>query len=132
MVATTGKFVAYEPDRSVKAAASPGREAERRERLHGLELRARLDRVAAWTGVPPTDVEALSAPSPLSFEAADRMVENAIGVLGVPLGVALNVRVNGRDRVVPMAVEEPSVIAAASLGADLVREASRRRPTRHT
>src|SRR4051794_35419634 len=53
---------------------------------------------------------------------ADQVVENVIGVYALPLGVGLNFRVNGRDVLVPMAVEEPSVIAAASNAARLVRE----------
>jgi hydroxymethylglutaryl-CoA reductase len=53
---------------------------------------------------------------------ADRVVENAVGVYALPLGVGLNFVVNGRDVLVPMAVEEPSVIAAASNAARLVRE----------
>lgn len=58
----------------------------------------------------------------LDRATADRMVENAIGVYSLPLGVGLNFRVNGRDYAVPMAVEEPSVIAAASNAARMVRE----------
>ena len=50
------------------------------------------------------------------------MVENAVGVYALPLGVGLNFVVNGRDVLVPMAVEEPSVIAAASNAARMVRE----------
>jgi hydroxymethylglutaryl-CoA reductase len=57
----------------------------------------------------------------LDVERADRMVENAIGVLGLPLGVCANLRVDGRDYIVPMAIEEPSVIAAASAAAKLLR-----------
>ena len=53
---------------------------------------------------------------------ADRVVENVVGVYALPLGVALNFVVNGRDVLVPMAVEEPSVIAAASNAARMVRE----------
>src|ERR1700690_4353894 len=53
---------------------------------------------------------------------ADRMVENAVGIYALPLGIGLNFRVNGRDVLVPMAVEEPSVIAAASNAARMVRE----------
>src|SRR5205814_6075972 len=53
---------------------------------------------------------------------ADRMVENAVGIYALPLGVGLNFVVNGRDVLVPMAVEEPSVIAAASNAARMVRE----------
>jgi hydroxymethylglutaryl-CoA reductase len=54
--------------------------------------------------------------------SADRIVENAVGVYALPLGVGLNFRINGRDVLVPMAVEEPSVIAAASNAARMVRE----------
>jgi hydroxymethylglutaryl-CoA reductase len=53
---------------------------------------------------------------------ADRVVENAVGVYALPLGIGLNFVVNGRDILVPMAVEEPSVIAAASNAARMVRE----------
>jgi hydroxymethylglutaryl-CoA reductase len=53
---------------------------------------------------------------------ADRVVENAVGVYALPLGVGLNFQINGRDYLVPMAVEEPSVIAAASNAARMVRE----------
>jgi hydroxymethylglutaryl-CoA reductase len=58
----------------------------------------------------------------LDVETADRVVENAVGVYALPLGVGLNFLVNGRDVLVPMAVEEPSVIAAASNAARMVRE----------
>ncbi|MDX2019324.1 MAG: hydroxymethylglutaryl-CoA reductase, degradative [Deltaproteobacteria bacterium] len=57
----------------------------------------------------------------LDRSTADRMVENAIGVYGLPLGLGLNFRINGQDFAVPMAVEEPSVIAAASNAARMVR-----------
>ena len=53
---------------------------------------------------------------------ADRVIENAVGVYALPLGIGLNFVVNGRDVLVPMAVEEPSVIAAASNAARMVRE----------
>jgi hydroxymethylglutaryl-CoA reductase len=57
----------------------------------------------------------------LSDALADRMVENAVGVLGIPLGIATNFIVNGREVLVPMAIEEPSVIAAASNAARMAR-----------
>jgi hydroxymethylglutaryl-CoA reductase len=57
----------------------------------------------------------------LDVMTADRIVENAIGVYALPLGIGLNFRVNGNDVLVPMAVEEPSVIAAASNAAKMVR-----------
>ncbi|HVZ86470.1 MAG TPA: hydroxymethylglutaryl-CoA reductase, degradative [Polyangia bacterium] len=58
----------------------------------------------------------------IDTETADRIVENAVGVYALPLGIGLNFQVNGRDVLVPMAVEEPSVIAAASNAARMVRE----------
>jgi len=58
----------------------------------------------------------------LSWETADKMIENVIGTFSLPVGIALNFQVNGRDVVVPMAVEEPSVVAGASFMAKLVRD----------
>jgi len=63
----------------------------------------------------------LQKPGALGFDVANRMVENLVGVMPVPLGVAMNFLINGRDVVVPMAIEEPSVIAAASNAAKMSR-----------
>src|SRR5512136_2663247 len=57
----------------------------------------------------------------LSADAADHMVENSIGTYALPVGIGLNFRVNGRDVLVPMAIEEPSVVAGASFMAKLAR-----------
>ena len=57
----------------------------------------------------------------ISFDKADKMIENAIGTFSLPLGVATNFKINGKDYVVPMVIEEPSVIAAASKGAKIAR-----------
>jgi len=57
----------------------------------------------------------------ISFDQADKMIENAIGTFSLPLGVAPNFKINGKDYVVPMVIEEPSVIAAASKGAKIAR-----------
>ena len=57
----------------------------------------------------------------ISFDKADKMIENAIGTFSLPLGVATNFQINGKDYVVPMVIEEPSVIAAASKGAKVAR-----------
>jgi len=59
----------------------------------------------------------------LSLELANRLIENVVGVHGLPLGIAANFQVNGRDYLIPMAIEEPSVVAAASHAAKLVRDA---------
>jgi hydroxymethylglutaryl-CoA reductase len=59
----------------------------------------------------------------LDVATADKLVENVLGTYALPFGLALNVQVNGKDRIVPMVVEEPSVIAAASNAARMVRHA---------
>lgn len=82
----------------------------------------RLGAISDVAGLGAGDTEALrDASGGLAFEQADNMVENAIGTLATPLGVATNFVVNGRDVLVPMAIEEPSVIAAASKGAKAAR-----------
>ena len=57
----------------------------------------------------------------ISFNQADKMVENSIGTFSLPLGVATNFKINGKDYLIPMVIEEPSVIAAASKGAKIAR-----------
>lgn len=93
------------------------------EGFYKLPRRERLVTLARMAGLEENDVAELLNPTPLPFEAAEHMIENAIGVLGLPLGVGLNFLINGRERLVPMAIEEPSVVAAASFAARLVREA---------
>jgi hydroxymethylglutaryl-CoA reductase len=58
----------------------------------------------------------------LTVARADKMIENVIGVMGLPLGLGLNFLVNGKNHVVPLVVEEPSIVAALSSAAKLVRE----------
>ena len=91
-------------------------------RLSGFyekSLVERIDIVSEWAGLNETDRSTLAAGLPL--EQAERMVENVIGVFGLPLGVGVNFLVNGRDYLIPMAVEEPSVVAAVSNAARLAR-----------
>jgi hydroxymethylglutaryl-CoA reductase len=88
--------------------------------------RCRAERARTIGEVAGLDVEAcrhLAAGGGLDPDVADTMSENVIGTFGLPLGVALNFVVNGRDVLVPMAVEEPSVVAAASNAARIVRGA---------
>ncbi len=73
--------------------------------------------------INPDDADYLRPAGQIGFETADHMIENAIGVLELPLGLGLNFLVDDLDYVVPMAVEEPSVVAAVSHVAKLVREA---------
>jgi hydroxymethylglutaryl-CoA reductase len=88
--------------------------AERRQRI--------LDQVRLPSGLHATLVGALDSGG-LTPESADKIVENVLGVYSLPFGVALNFQVNGRDVIVPMVVEEPSVIAAASNAARMIRAA---------
>ncbi len=68
-----------------------------------------------------TQIDRPDGLSPLTVERANQMIENVIGVYGLPLGIATNFQVNGRDILVPMVIEEPSVVAGASLAAKLAR-----------
>ncbi|HEX4517216.1 MAG TPA: hydroxymethylglutaryl-CoA reductase, degradative [Polyangiaceae bacterium] len=78
--------------------------------------------VGDTTGTGPDEVASALEHGGLDAETADKFVENVIGTYSLPYGVALNVRVNNHDYVVPMVVEEPSVVAAASNAAKMVRE----------
>ncbi|MGN7292820.1 hydroxymethylglutaryl-CoA reductase, degradative [Rhizobium sp. SAFR-030] len=91
------------------------------ENMRNLSPAERLDQVAAATMMDDGARAVLSAPDALSVERANGMIENVIGTFQLPLGVATNFMVNGRDYLVPMAVEEPSVVAAASYMARIVR-----------
>lgn len=82
---------------------------------------ARRALVAESAGLSDEALDALASGG-LTVEQADHMIENVVGVLGVPMGVATNFRVNGTDVLVPMATEEPSVVAAASNAARMARE----------
>jgi len=93
------------------------------EGFYRMDHRERLVALAKHAGLTAEEMAELEKAKPLPFEVADNMVENAIGVVGLPLAVALNFLINGRDRFVPMAVEEPSIVAAASSAARLVRKA---------
>ena len=86
-----------------------------------LTVDERRQRVVAQAGLGPGDLAVLDPERGLSIEQADRMVENVVGVLGIPVGIATNFVVNGRDVLIPMATEEPSVVAAASNLARIAR-----------
>lgn len=88
--------------------------------FYNLSVEERHQRLAEAVGLDTAGLAGLHAGG-LSLEQADHMIENVVGVHGLPLGVALNFMVNGRDVLVPMAVEEPSVVAGASFMAKLAR-----------
>ncbi len=90
--------------------------------FHRLTLAERLKQVGKLYGLSAGDVAALRGTRTLTAQTADRMIENAVGTFPLPLGLGLNLVVNGRDRIVPMVVEEPSVVAAVSFAGKIVRE----------
>jgi len=82
----------------------------------------RLDIIANFANLTSDELNILQNDNGgISFDKADKMVENAIGTFSLPLGIATNFKINGKDYVVPMVIEEPSVIAAASKGAKIAR-----------
>ncbi|HET6612811.1 MAG TPA: hydroxymethylglutaryl-CoA reductase, degradative [Kofleriaceae bacterium] len=96
----------------------------RSSRIPGFYRLAAADRrraLADRTGLGARDLAILGAGG-LDLDTADGMIENAIGTFSLPLAVGLNFVVNGEDFIVPMAIEEPSVVAAASNAAKMVRQ----------
>ena len=83
----------------------------------------RLDIIIENSNLTKNEITALSGPNSLPIETADGMVENVIGKFELPLGIATNFLINGKDYLIPMAVEEPSIIAAASHMAKIIRKA---------
>ena len=80
--------------------------------FHRLNITERLQRVAEESGLSSSEQELLQNFGGLPSTTADGMVENVIGVIGVPLGIASNLLLDGGELLVPMATEEASVIAA--------------------
>jgi|SRR5271157_400863 len=98
---------------------------ERTSKISGfykLPPQERLKAVKEFAGLSDEDTANISATGALKYDQLDRMVENVIGAMPVPLGVAVNFLINGKDYLIPMAIEEPSVIAAASNAAKMARE----------
>lgn len=87
--------------------------------FYNLNLNERRVKVAEAAGMELNDLAAYWTSGGIEPEAASYMVENVIGTHALPLGIGLNFKVNGRDVLVPMAIEEPSVVAGASFMAKL-------------
>ena len=99
--------------RTVTSSRLPG--------FYKLNLHARQQELLRRAGLSPGDLKLLDGGC-LAVAQADHIVENVVGTYALPLGLGLNFQVNGRDYLVPMCVEEPSVVAAASNAARMVRE----------
>ncbi len=85
----------------------------------------------ALDGQIPDEASTVWQHGGLSDQAADQIVENVLGIYSLPFGVALNATINGQDRLIPMVVEEPSVIAAASNACKMVRQGGGFRAVMH-
>jgi hydroxymethylglutaryl-CoA reductase len=87
--------------------------------FYKLPVKERIKIVKDFSGLNDEDVEIFS--TCLNMDIADRMIENVLGTFELPLGIAVNFEINGKDYLVPMATEESSVVAAASNAAKIAR-----------
>ncbi len=90
--------------------------------FYKLSPEERLKIVREFAGLSEEEAELLLKTGALELEQANRMIENVIGTTELPLGIATNFLINDRDYLIPMALEEPSVVAAASNAAKMARE----------
>ncbi len=88
--------------------------------FYKLSVQERLRIVQEFSGLSDEEVQTLKTGT-LAVPSAQRMIENVVGILPVPLGIAVNFLVNDKDYLIPMAIEEPSVVAAASHAAKIAR-----------
>jgi len=90
--------------------------------FYKLKIDERLKIVKEFSGLTDEEVQALKNTGSLPLDIADRMIENVIGAFPIPLGIAVNFLINCEDYLIPMAIEEPSVVAAASNAARMARD----------
>ncbi len=102
------------------------KESSRLPGFYKLSLEDRAAVVAELAGLTASEKAILRGEETLrvsqTLRVSDQMIENAVGIHALPLGIAVNFLINGRDYLIPMAIEEPSVIAGASFAARLVRD----------
>ncbi len=91
------------------------------EGFHRLTRDERLRRIQQLCDLSEEDIQVLSGKIPVPIEIADHLIENVVGYFPIPFGVATNFTIDGRDLLIPMAVEETSIIAAASASAKWIR-----------
>jgi hydroxymethylglutaryl-CoA reductase len=89
--------------------------------FHEMDADGKLAMIRKFSDITDEDAEVLRKTGSLSIKSAEMMIENVIGTTEYPIGIATNFLVNGRDYLVPMALEEPSVVAAASNAAKMAR-----------
>ncbi|MGQ9514593.1 MAG: hydroxymethylglutaryl-CoA reductase, degradative [Thermoproteota archaeon] len=89
--------------------------------FYKLTPEERLKKIKEIVGLSDEEVALVSMSGSLKIDLANRMIENVIGTIPIPLGIAVNFLINGKDYLIPMAIEEPSVVAAASNAARIAR-----------
>ncbi len=89
--------------------------------FYKMSVNERLEKVAEFANLSEEEKKMISSKG-LPIEIADRMIENVIGTFELPLGIATNFLIDGKDYLIPMVIEEPSVVAAASNAAKMARE----------
>ena len=89
--------------------------------FHNKSIADRLQAITEQIGLSQEEIDAFSHAG-LNLESADHMIENVVGLYSLPIGIATNFRINHKEVLVPMVLEEPSVVAGASLAARLARE----------
>jgi hydroxymethylglutaryl-CoA reductase len=90
--------------------------------FYKLSPEKRLKYVKDFADLTDQEIRILQSTGALEMELADRMIENVIGTFPLPLGIAMNFLINNRDYIIPMAIEEPSVVAAATYAAKMARK----------
>jgi len=90
--------------------------------FYKLTPKERLAKLKEFADLTEEEAAVLSNTGALPMEVADRMVENVVGAFPLPLGIGVNFQINSKDYLIPMAIEEPSVVAAASYAAKMVRD----------
>ena len=97
-------------------------ETSRLPGFYKLEVEDRLKKIAELANLNEEDMNILKKYGNLPIDVANRMIENVIGTMAYPYAVAVNFLINGKDYIVPMVLEEPSVVAAASNAAKIMRK----------
>ncbi len=90
--------------------------------FYKLTREERMKKIHEVTGIPEAELKPLFEPGSVDMEILDHMIENVVGSMTLPLGIATNFRIDEKDYLIPMALEEPSVVAAASNAARIARE----------
>src|SRR5919199_6231055 len=93
------------------------------KKIRNMNQDERLEYIKNKTNLEKTETELFKDISIFKFEDINKMIENAIGIFQIPLGIANNFVINNREYLIPMAIEEPSVIAASSNAAKIAKEA---------